>query len=116
MTMPASIVFWLIVFPAVLLSWLTGAGSRRRGNSLPFSILCALVFPVTWIAWFIKDNRAAGRSAFMGHWLPDLQGISANAADRTSLSARSCCRQGLNVTESISALMSCVIGAASGPA
>jgi hypothetical protein len=59
--------FWLIVFPAALLAWLTGAGSLRRGASLRVGMLSAVVFPATWVVWFVNDNHAAGRSAFMGH-------------------------------------------------
>jgi hypothetical protein len=45
---------------------LTAIGARRRGNDLLGCVVQALVFPVSWIAWFVADNHRAGRGAFSG--------------------------------------------------
>ena len=37
----------------------TGLGARRRGCGIPLSVAAALVFPVTWTAWYVADGRPA---------------------------------------------------------
>jgi hypothetical protein len=46
---------------------LTATGARRRHNRWSVCALSALAFPVTWVVWFVRDNRRAGRRAFQGH-------------------------------------------------
>jgi hypothetical protein len=40
----------------VTLVGLTGAGSRRRGAPIPVSTIAGLFFPVTWVAWYVRDE------------------------------------------------------------
>lgn len=43
----------------VMLLVTTGLGARRRGCGIPLSVAAALVFPVTWTAWYVADGRPA---------------------------------------------------------
>lgn len=45
---------------------LTTLGSHRRGNDFARCVAEGLAWPVTWIQWFVSDNRAAGRGPFKG--------------------------------------------------
>ena len=51
----------------LLLDVLTAVGSRRRGNDWARAVVEGGAWPSAWIAWFVWDNRAAGRSPFQGH-------------------------------------------------
>jgi hypothetical protein len=35
-------------------------GARRRGQRWPRALLSGLLFPVTWVAWYLADRRLAG--------------------------------------------------------
>lgn len=50
----------------ILLMVLTAIGAHRRGEALALAVFSGLVFPVTWIAWYVADNHRAGRGAFRG--------------------------------------------------
>lgn len=58
----------LVIMSAVPLGLmvLTAVGAHRRGDELVLAVLSGLVFPLTWIAWYVTDNRRAGRGAFRG--------------------------------------------------
>jgi hypothetical protein len=42
-----------VLAPAVT----TAVGARRRGLGGPAALLAGLAFPVTWIAWYLRDER-----------------------------------------------------------
>jgi hypothetical protein len=46
---------------------LTAMGAHRRGVRLPLAVLAGLAFPITWAAWYLRDEhpyrRARGRQA-----------------------------------------------------
>ena len=42
---------------ALVLAVLTGLGEHRRGASLPVVVVAGLFFPVTWFAWYFRDER-----------------------------------------------------------
>jgi hypothetical protein len=48
---------WLAV--GSLVAW----GARRRGQRWPLACLSGLFFPVTWVIWYMADERAAGGRA-----------------------------------------------------
>ncbi len=56
----------LVVVLAVLtvpLAPLTAVGARRRGNGWVLAVLAGLVFPLTWVHWYVSDEvplRRAG--------------------------------------------------------
>ena len=54
-TLGLSAVAWLAV------GSLTGWGARRRGQR--FAWLNGLFFPVSWVIWYVVDERAAGGRA-----------------------------------------------------
>jgi hypothetical protein len=54
---------FVLSVPYVLLAVLTTIGSCRRGVSVGPSVLCGLVFPVTWVAWYVRDGGLSGWSA-----------------------------------------------------
>jgi hypothetical protein len=39
---------------------LTAVGAGRRGQRWPRALLSGLLFPVTWVAWYLADRRLAG--------------------------------------------------------
>ncbi|HZY76648.1 MAG TPA: hypothetical protein VFE40_10040 [Jatrophihabitantaceae bacterium] len=39
-----------------LLAVLTGVGARRRGSSRWQAAVSAAGFPLTWIAWYVRDE------------------------------------------------------------
>ncbi|TIC83868.1 hypothetical protein E8D34_15000 [Nocardioides sp. GY 10113] len=61
--MMAVAVALLAVAPCVLLALLTGLGQRRRGTSGPLVALAGLAFPVTWLIWYLRDERPFRRPA-----------------------------------------------------
>jgi hypothetical protein len=40
----------------LVLGCLTIVGARRRGNGVAPSVLAGVFFPVTWIAWYLRDR------------------------------------------------------------
>jgi hypothetical protein len=52
-----SAVAWLAV------GSLTARGARRRGQRWRFAWLSGLLFPVSWVTWYMVDERAAGGRA-----------------------------------------------------
>ena len=38
-------------------------GARRRGQRWRFAWLSGLFFPVSWVVWYVADERAAGGHA-----------------------------------------------------
>jgi hypothetical protein len=48
--------------PYLLLAVLTTIGSCRRGVAVGPSVLCGLVFPVTWVVWYIRDGGLKPRA------------------------------------------------------
>jgi len=57
----------VLVGAYLLLALPTALGSRRRGNDWARALVEGASWPGTWIAWFVWDNRAAGRRPFQGH-------------------------------------------------
>jgi hypothetical protein len=43
---------------------MTGIGARAHGGRLVRCLIEGMWFPITWVAWFVIDNRRAGRRAF----------------------------------------------------
>ncbi len=39
------------------LSILTAVGAHRRGAGLPLAIGAGIMFPVTWTAWYVRDEH-----------------------------------------------------------
>ncbi|WP_375485012.1 hypothetical protein [uncultured Jatrophihabitans sp.] len=56
-----------IVVVVASLVLLTTLGGARWGEGLLMALVGGLVFPVTWVVWFVRDNHSAGRRAFVGH-------------------------------------------------
>ena len=53
-----------LLAPAWLtMGWLTALGARRRGQRWCFAWLSGVFFPVTWVYWYVVDERAAGGRA-----------------------------------------------------
>jgi hypothetical protein len=42
---------------------LTAWGARRRGQRWRFACVSGLFFPLTWVIWYMVDERAAGGRA-----------------------------------------------------
>jgi hypothetical protein len=40
----------------VALAVLTALGAHRRGDAWPRAVVSALLFPMTWIAWYVRDG------------------------------------------------------------
>ena len=49
----------IVVLGAVLLSLpvLTGLGEHRRGANAPAVLVAGLFFPITWLVWYLKDEK-----------------------------------------------------------
>ena len=50
----------VLAVPALLvlvLGVLTGVGSRHRGARWSLAMVSGLFFPVTWVAWYVRDQR-----------------------------------------------------------
>jgi hypothetical protein len=47
---------------ALPLPVLTGMGAHRRGVRLPLAVLAGLVFPITWTAWYVRDEHPYRRA------------------------------------------------------
>lgn len=56
----------IIVLPVVLglvaLMTLTAIGAHRRGRGLPGSAAAGVFFPVTWAAWYVRDEHPYRRA------------------------------------------------------
>ena len=42
---------------ALTLAGLTSVGARRRGAGVAAALLAGVVFPVTWVVWYARDER-----------------------------------------------------------
>ena len=42
---------------------LTALGAHRRGVAVPSAVLAGLCFPVTWVAWYVRDEHPYRRNA-----------------------------------------------------
>ena len=49
-----ALVIGVVVLP---LMGLTASGERRRGHGVLVAIAAGLFFPVTWAAWYLRDER-----------------------------------------------------------
>lgn len=47
---------------ALSLMYLTGLGEHRRGASTGVVALAAIFFPITWVAWYAKDDLPGRRN------------------------------------------------------
>jgi hypothetical protein len=45
------------------IGWLTALGARRRGQRWRFAWLTGLIFPLSWMIWYLVDERAVGGRA-----------------------------------------------------
>ena len=49
-----ALVIGVVVLPLMVL---TASGERRRGHGVLVAIAAGLFFPVTWAAWYLRDER-----------------------------------------------------------
>jgi hypothetical protein len=60
--MVAVVVLLSVGWPS--LAVLTALGARERGAAMPVAVVAGLFFPVSWVAWYVRDEyphrRAAG--------------------------------------------------------
>jgi hypothetical protein len=49
----------MLVLPVLLLATLTATGERRRGARARTCLVAGLFFPVTWVAWYVRDELGA---------------------------------------------------------
>lgn len=47
----------VIAAVSVPLMVLTALGAHRRGLARPLAVLTALFFPLTWTAWYLRDEH-----------------------------------------------------------
>lgn len=59
----ALVVTSLGVLMWTVLAWLTGMGERHRTAGWPLTVAAALLFPVTWVVWYVVDAPPAGETA-----------------------------------------------------
>jgi hypothetical protein len=52
----------LLVVAWLALVTLTAGGARRRGQGRSLALVTGLLFPLTWVAWYLIDQRSAGRA------------------------------------------------------
>ena len=57
------VAFGLIVAVWLGTGWLTTLGARRRGQRWRTAWLNVPFFPLTWVLWYVIDERAAGGRA-----------------------------------------------------
>ena len=62
----ATIVVVLAIGAVVGLVVLTMIGGHRRGQRWIVAVLRGLIFPVTWIAWYVEDEQPHLYSRRMG--------------------------------------------------
>jgi len=51
----------LVVLILAALIALTAWGAHRRGRGNVVAVVCGLVFPFTWAAWYLADERPYSR-------------------------------------------------------
>ena len=51
-----AIVIVVVALPLPVLMLLTMLGSRRRGVRWPLAVGAGLMFPVTWVVWYVLDE------------------------------------------------------------
>jgi hypothetical protein len=51
-----SLVVVLLAGPVLLLMTLTAVGERKRGGRPVTVVVAGLFFPVTWTAWYVRDE------------------------------------------------------------
>ena len=58
---PLVVAVAVVAITAVLaLVGLTAIGERRRGHGLLVALTAGLFFPLTWVAWYVRDERRYG--------------------------------------------------------
>jgi hypothetical protein len=57
------LVLTLVVLAVALLplAVLTALGAHQRGLGMPGAVCSGLFFPVSWLVWYVKDERPYGR-------------------------------------------------------
>ena len=45
---------------------LTTIGARRRGRGLMVALLAGLLFPITWVVWYLRDEHPYRRQPHHG--------------------------------------------------
>jgi hypothetical protein len=56
-------VLGVLVAGLLVLAALTALGSRRRGGRWPLAVVSGAFFPVTWVAWYVRDGGHSQRRA-----------------------------------------------------
>jgi len=61
---------WVVVLAVFLAAWLvpsvlTAAGAVRRGQRRGLALLTGLFFPVSWLVWYVVDERRRGGGLFL---------------------------------------------------
>ena len=53
------VIISIVVLGSIVLAFatLTAVGSRRRGAHISLAILAGVCFPVTWVIWYVRDQR-----------------------------------------------------------
>lgn len=51
-----------VVIVLVALMTLTAIGAHRRGRNLLVATVAGVFFPVTWVAWYFRDEHPYRRS------------------------------------------------------
>ncbi len=46
----------VLALPLLALMVLTAVGSRERGNGWRMAVLSGVCFPLTWVAWYARDE------------------------------------------------------------
>ena len=59
MVIVSAVVIGIIVLAVVTL---TAAGSRRRGTGISLAVVAGLCFPITWVVWYLRDQRPYRRT------------------------------------------------------
>ncbi len=70
MTSTGIVVLMIVVAGPVALATLTAIGERRRGGRLGVAVVAGLFFPLAWIAWYARDQKALD---FGAHEFLDLE-------------------------------------------
>jgi uncharacterized membrane protein YccC len=59
--MAARVLMTLVVLVLTAVIAATALGAHRRGRSNVVAVICGLVFPFTWLAWYLIDERPYSR-------------------------------------------------------